>query len=65
MTLVDTTVSDNHAAADQSDGGGIAVEADASLSLPSSSVTGNSASAAPPIGRFAAGGGIFVDGGGH
>lgn len=64
MTLIRTTVTDNVAAADQSDGGGIAVESGASLSLADSSVTGNSVSAVPPTGRFAAGGGIFVDGGG-
>jgi hypothetical protein len=64
MTLIGTVVSDNHAAANQSDGGGIAVEAGASLSLQASAVTGNSASAAPPAGRFAAGGGIYVDSGG-
>ncbi len=64
MSLIGTTVGNNHAAADQSDGGGIAVESGASLSLEASRVTGNSASAAAPTGRFAAGGGIFVDGGG-
>jgi hypothetical protein len=64
MTLIGTTVSDNHAAANQSDGGGIVVEAGASLSLAGSRVTGNSVAAAPPTGRFAAGGGLFVDGGG-
>lgn len=64
MALIGTTVSDNHATADQSDGGGIAVESGGSLSLRDSTVTANSASAAPPTGRFAAGGGIFVDGGG-
>ena len=64
MTLIGTTVSDNYAAASQSDGGGIAVESGASLSLADSTVTGNTVSAAPPTGRFAAGGGIFVDGGG-
>jgi hypothetical protein len=64
MTLVRTTVTDNHAAANQSDGGGIAVESGASLSLHGSVVSRNSASAAPPTGRFAAGGGIFVDSGG-
>lgn len=64
MTLIGTLVRDNHAAANQSDGGGIAVESGASLWLAGSSVTGNSASAAPPTGRFAAGGGIFVDVGG-
>jgi hypothetical protein len=64
MTLVGTTVSNNHAAAVQSDGGGIAVESGASLALAASAVIGNSVSAAPPSGRFAAGGGIFVNGGG-
>lgn len=64
MTLTGTVVSDNHGSADQSNGGGIAVEAGASLSLNASAVTGNSASAAPPTGRFASGGGIFVDTGG-
>ena len=61
MTLVHTTVSDNYAAASQSDGGGIVVESGASLSLANSVVSRNSASADPPTGRFAAGGGIFVD----
>jgi hypothetical protein len=64
MTLDHTTVSDNHASAVQSDGGGIAVEANASLTVAHSVVTGNSASAAAPTGRFCAGGGIFVDSGG-
>jgi hypothetical protein len=64
MTLVGTTVSDNHAAGNQSDGGGIVVEADASLSLTHSAVTRNSASAPAPTGRLAAGGGSFVAGGG-
>jgi hypothetical protein len=64
MQLIGTAVTNNHAAADQSDGGGIVVESGASLSLADSSVTGNSATAAAPTGRLAAGGGIFVDGGG-
>jgi hypothetical protein len=64
MTLIGTVVSDNHGSADQSNGGGIVVEANATLSLKASAVTGNSASAAPPTGRFASGGGIFVDAGG-
>jgi hypothetical protein len=64
MQLIDTAVTNNHAAANQSDGGGIVVESGASLSLAESSVTGNSASAVAPTGRFAAGGGVFVDGGG-
>jgi hypothetical protein len=64
MTLIGTTVSDNQAAADQSDGGGIVVEAGASLSLLGSLVSRNFASAVPPVGRVAAGGGIYVDGGG-
>src|SRR5499427_4154861 len=64
MMLIGTVVSDNHGSADQSNGGGIAVEANASLSLTASAVIGNSASAAPPTGRFASGGGIFVDTGG-
>src|SRR3989442_6099735 len=64
MTLISTTVSDNHASAVQSNGGGLVDEADAALTLVNSRVTGNSASAAPPYGRFASGGGIFVSGGG-
>jgi hypothetical protein len=64
MTLTGTVVSDNQAAATQSDGGGIVVESGASLSLQWSSVSRNSASAIPPYGRFADGGGIYVDGGG-
>ena len=63
MRLVRTMVSDNHAEAVQSDGGGVVVESGASLTLRDSTVSRNSASAAPPTGRFVAGGGIFVDGG--
>ena len=63
MTLTSSTVSDNHAAAVQSNGGGIVDEAGATLSIVDSRVTGNSASAAPPFGRFVSGGGIFVAGG--
>jgi hypothetical protein len=63
MRLVGTTVSDNHAEAVQSDGGGVVVESGASLSLRDSTISRNSASAAAPTGRFVAGGGIFVDGG--
>lgn len=64
MTLIDSTVSDNHAsAAAQSNGGGIAVHSGASLSLKSSHVDGNSAAATGPSGRFVSGGGIFVNGG--
>jgi hypothetical protein len=63
MTLIGTTVSNNHAAGDQSDGGGIVDEQGASLTLRGSTVSGNTASALPPAGRFAAGGGIFVDDG--
>jgi hypothetical protein len=64
MTLIGTTVSNNHAAAVQSDGGGIVVESGASLALAASAVIGNSVSAAPPTGRFASGGGILVTSGG-
>ena len=64
MTLVDSTVSDNHASSPgQSNGGGIAVHSGASLSLQGSQVTGNSAAATAPSGRFVSGGGIFVNGG--
>jgi hypothetical protein len=64
MTLVDSTVSDNHASAPaQSNGGGIAVHAGASLTLQGSRVAGNSAAATGPTGRFVSGGGIFVNGG--
>ena len=63
MMLIGTTVSDNHAAGIQSDGGGIVNEAGATLTLQGSSVSGNTASAVPPKGRFAQGGGIFVNGG--
>jgi len=63
MTLIDSAVTDNHAAAVQSNGGGITVEHEASLTLQGSQVTGNSASAAAPTGRFVSGGGIFVDAG--
>ena len=61
MTLVDSTISDNHAAGVQSNGGGIVVEGGGSLSLQRSRVTGNSAAAIAPYGRFVSGGGIFVD----
>jgi hypothetical protein len=64
MTLIDSTVSDNHASSPgQSNGGGIAVHSGASLSLEGSQVTGNSAAATAPSGRFVSGGGIFVNGG--
>jgi hypothetical protein len=63
MTLLETTVSDNHASAVQSNGGGIVDEANATLAIVNSRVTGNSASAAAPFGRFVSGGGIFVAGG--
>jgi hypothetical protein len=63
MTLIDSTVSDNHASAPaQSNGGGIAVHSGASLSLQGSRVVGNSAAATAPAGRFVSGGGIFVNG---
>jgi hypothetical protein len=63
MTLIDSTVSDNHASAPaQSNGGGIAVHSGASLSLQASRVVGNSAAATAPTGRFVSGGGIFVNG---
>jgi hypothetical protein len=61
MTIVDSTVSDNYAAAVQSNGGGIANEHGASLTLLNSRVTGNSANAVGPWGRFVQGGGIFAD----
>ncbi len=64
MTLLDSVVSDNHASAAQSNGGGIVVEDGGSLTLDGSRVTGNSADASAPTGRFASGGGIFVAGGG-
>jgi hypothetical protein len=63
LTLTDSVVSDNKAAGQLTagaDGGGIADEASAKLTLIHSSVTGNTASAAPN-GRFADGGGIYVD----
>jgi hypothetical protein len=64
MTLIDAIVSDNHASAPaQSNGGGIVVEGGASLSLHDSQVTGNSAAATSPTGRFVSGGGIYVAGG--
>ena len=62
MTLENTTVSDNHASAVQSNGGGIVAESGSSLTLRNSTVTGNTAAAVAPSGRFASGGGIFVDG---
>lgn len=64
MTLLRTRVTDNHAAAAQSNGGGIFVEEGAQMTILDSDVTGNSADAVAPTGRFASGGGIFVDAGG-
>jgi hypothetical protein len=64
MTLIGSTVSDNHASAVQSNGGGIVNEENASLTLKNSRVVGNTASASGAFGRFVSGGGIFVDGGG-
>ncbi len=64
MTLYDTTVSDNTASGIQSDGGGIVDEANASLTLNGSRVTGNSANGLAPTGRFVDGGGILVSTGG-
>ncbi len=61
MTLIETTVSNNHGAGAQSNGGGIAVETGGSLTLRASAVVGNSVAAVAPTGRFASGGGIFVD----
>src|SRR5436190_20006947 len=49
MTLVDTTVSDNHASAVQSNGGGIVSEKHTSLTLLNSRVVGNSANAVAPF----------------
>ena len=64
MTLFDTTVSNNAGYAIQSDGGGIVDEANASLTLHGSRVTGNSANGVAPTGRFVDGGGILVATGG-
>jgi fibronectin-binding autotransporter adhesin len=64
MTLLHSRVTDNHAAAAQSNGGGIVVENGGAMSILDSRVVGNTASAAAPTGRFASGGGVFVDGGG-
>jgi hypothetical protein len=61
MTLVGTTVSDNHASAVQSNGGGIVSEKHTSLTLLNSRVVGNSANAVGAFGRFVSGGGILVD----
>jgi hypothetical protein len=62
MTLVGSTVSDNHASAPaQSNGGGIAVHSDASLTLLGSQVAGNSAAATGATGRFVSGGGVYVN----
>ena len=64
MTLIDTTVNDNHAGsptgvASDVEGGGINT-AVGSLTLIDSTVRRNSADAVPPDGRFADGGGIFM-----
>jgi hypothetical protein len=64
LTLINSVVSGNQATGEltgQADGGGIADEASAGLTLIHSSVTGNTASATTPNGRFADGGGIYVD----
>ena len=61
MTIVDSTVSDNYAAAVQSNGGGIVSEKGTRLSILNSRVTGNSANAVGPWGRFVQAGGIFAD----
>jgi hypothetical protein len=63
LTLVRTTVSDNEAGGDltaQADGGGIASELRTRLTLINSTVTRNRAVTAAN-GRFASGGGIYVD----
>jgi hypothetical protein len=60
MTIVDSTVSDNYAAAVQSNGGGIVAESGARLTLLGTRVTGNSANAVGAFGRFAQGGGILA-----
>lgn len=61
MTIVDSTVSDNYAAAVQSDGGGIVTEQGSSLTLVRSRVVGNSVNAVGAFGRFAQAGGILAD----
>ncbi len=61
MKLVDTTVSDNYAAGDQSDAAGVAVETGASLAISATTIEGNSANAVAPTGRFANGGGVLLD----
>jgi hypothetical protein len=63
LTLVRTTVSDNEAGGGltaQANGGGIVSELRSRLTLVDSTVTGNRA-IAETDGRFASGGGIFVD----
>jgi hypothetical protein len=63
LSLVNTTVSDNTAAgvASDADGGGINDWWPGTVTLTNSKVTGNSAIAVVPNGRFAEGGGIFAD----
>jgi hypothetical protein len=61
MTIVDSTVSDNYAAAVQSNGGGIVSEKGSGLKVLNSRVTGNSANAVGAFGRFVNAGGILVD----
>lgn len=61
MTIVDSTISDNYAAAVQSNGGGIATEKGSSLTVLNSRITGNSANAVAPFGRFVQGGAIYAD----
>jgi hypothetical protein len=63
LSLTNTTVGDNVAAgaASDADGAGINVWWPGSLELNRSKVTGNRAIASAPNGRFAEGGGIFMD----
>jgi len=65
LTLKHTVVSDNTAAGVASDavGGGISIWATGSLTVVNSRLSGNRALASKPNGRFAEGGGIFVDDG--
>jgi hypothetical protein len=66
MTVSDTTVTDNQVAgvASSADGGGIYSADGSRLTLIDDTVAGNQAIASIPNGRFAIGGGIFVDIGG-
>ena len=66
LTLSNSVVSNNSAGgvASDADGGGIATHIGGHLTLANTRIAGNQAVAVAPNGRFAEGGGLFVEGGG-